>query len=53
MNIHVGDNVKVMAGCLYVGEITEIDNDGFWMTENYETEEYISFLDVTELEVID
>ncbi|WP_404347495.1 hypothetical protein LG311_17860 [Sutcliffiella horikoshii] len=46
INIQEGINVKVFAGIKYSGEITEVEEHGFWLKENYETEEYISFLDI-------
>lgn len=48
-NIEVGMYLNVFAGVTYIGEITEIEETGFWITENKKTEEFISFADVKEI----
>lgn len=48
-NIEVGMYLNVFAGITYVGEITEIEKHGFWITENKRTEEFISYADVIEI----
>ncbi|MFC7372441.1 hypothetical protein ACFQPF_12240 [Fictibacillus iocasae] len=50
INIQEGMNVKVYAGTHYSGEITEVEEHGFWLTENYQTEEYIPFIEVESYE---
>lgn len=37
--------VSFRAGAEYEGKITSLTRNGFWITENYETEEFISFAD--------
>jgi hypothetical protein len=44
--VKVNQMVKVFAGCLYEGKVVEVTNEGFWLTENYETEEFVSFADL-------
>jgi len=51
--MNVGDRLTIHAGVLYHGKVTEIEKDGFWLTEDYETEEYISFVDVKEIKIHD
>lgn len=51
-DIKEGDKVKVLAGVDYSGTVTEIEDNGFWMTEDEKTEEFISFVDIQNLEVI-
>ncbi|MGE6488785.1 hypothetical protein [Paenisporosarcina sp. NPDC076898] len=51
-NIAKGDKVNVFAGTSYNGEIVEVLADGFWLTEDYEMEEYILFIEVESLHAI-
>lgn len=44
--IEVNDILTVHAGAVYKGKVTEVENHGFWLTEDYKTEEFISFNDV-------
>jgi len=48
--ITVGIDLKVIAGIDYIGKVTEIEKHGFWLTEDRETEEFISFADVEKVE---
>jgi len=50
-NIAVGNCLKVFAGSVYIGEVTEVKEHGFWLTEEYKTEEFISFADIIEISV--
>lgn len=46
-NFKESDRVKVTIGkTVYIGEILEIEDNGFWLTEDKELEEYISFADL-------
>lgn len=47
--IEVFDILTVYAGAVYKGKVTEVEKHGFWLTEDYETEEFISFADVEEI----
>jgi len=44
--IDVGMIVNVVAGVNYNGKVTEIEEHGFWLTEDFKTEEFVSFADV-------
>lgn len=44
--IEVNDILTVHAGAVYKGKVTEVEKHGFWLTEDYKTEEFISFNDV-------
>jgi hypothetical protein len=46
-NYRESDKVKVTIGeTVYIGEIVEIEDKGFWLTEDQEIEEFISFEDL-------
>lgn len=51
-DVLVGDKLIVIAGAIYRGEVTEIEEGGFWITENKETEEFIAFDDVEDITFI-
>lgn len=45
---HLREDEKVylkVGSTVYKGKVIEIEEEGFWLTENEETEEFVSFLD--------
>ncbi|WP_445490446.1 hypothetical protein [Niallia sp. 03133] len=48
-NIYEGDKVIVDTGVIYKGEIVEVEEEGFWITEDYKTQEYIAFVEVIKI----
>ncbi|MBM7694815.1 hypothetical protein JOC77_004294 [Peribacillus deserti] len=52
-NISAGQKVKVFAGTTYIGEVVDVKTHGFWLTEDYETEEYISFIDTETIKILE
>jgi hypothetical protein len=51
-NFNEGDKVKGFAGTGYEGEVVEVEEEGFWLTEDYQMQEYIAFIEVETFEVI-
>ena len=47
--IEVNDILTVHAGAVYTGKVTEVEKHGFWLMEDYKTEEFISFNDVKKI----
>lgn len=43
-----GDRIQVVAGVQYEGKVVEKTDYGFWLTENFETEEFIAYVEITE-----
>lgn len=47
MQFAEGDKIYIKAGeTIYNGHIVEVLHDGIWLTEDNETEEFVSFLDL-------
>ncbi|MFP7295823.1 hypothetical protein [Neobacillus niacini] len=46
--VEEGEKIYIMAGCIYCGEVTEINEVGLWLTEDYVIEEFVAFADITE-----
>lgn len=44
--------VSVFAGIEYTGLITDVDENGFWITEDKQKEEYVSFADFERLSLL-
>jgi hypothetical protein len=51
-HITEGNRVQVFAGTGYLGEVVEIEDDGIWLTEDKEIQEFIAYLDIESLQVI-
>ncbi len=58
-DLEVGDVVKVVIKADHgdftsqiIGEVTEIEDNGFWVTEDKKTEEFIMFCEVQSLQLI-
>lgn len=51
VNFTEGDKVYIKAGeTIWNGVITEVLEDGIWLTEDKQTEEFISFADLQDYE---
>ena len=51
-DIRVKDLIQIEDGASYEGLVTEITNSGIWITEDDVTEEFIAYVDITEVELI-
>lgn len=58
-NLEIGDVVKVVVKADYgdftsqiIGEVTEVEDNGFWVTEDKKTDEFVMFHEVRSLQVI-
>ncbi|MFW0780456.1 hypothetical protein ACM6N5_09355 [Rossellomorea marisflavi] len=46
-----GERIYVKAGStIYKGNVTEVENQGIWITSDHETEEFLSFDDLKDWE---
>lgn len=51
MIINEGDKIYIKAGkTVYNGCVTEVLEDGIWLTEDNETEEFVAYLDLESYE---
>lgn len=53
VHFSAGDKIYIEWGqTVYDGVIIEVTKDGIWLTEDDETEEFISYLDLKEVDCI-